>query len=39
MDAIGRVVVVVYTWRRDVIRLISARVATAKERKQYLEST
>jgi uncharacterized DUF497 family protein len=35
MDALGRVLVVVYTWREDNIRLISARIATAKERKQY----
>ena len=35
MDAFGRVLVVVYTWRRESIRLISARRATARERKQY----
>jgi uncharacterized DUF497 family protein len=35
MDAFGRVVVVVYTWREDNIRRISARKATEKERKQY----
>ena len=35
MDAFGRVLVVVYTWREDNIRLISARKATEKERKQY----
>ena len=35
MDALGRVLVVVYTWREDNIRLISARKATAKERKQH----
>ena len=35
MDAYGRILVVVYTWRKDVIRLISARKATNLERKQY----
>ena len=36
MDALGRVLVVVYTWRGpDVIRLISARNATRHERQQY----
>jgi hypothetical protein len=35
MDALGRVLVVIYTWRGDTIRLISARLATAQERKQY----
>jgi len=35
MDAYGRILVVVYTWRGDVIRLISARKATKHERKQY----
>ena len=35
MDVFGRVLVVVYTWREDNIRLISARKATEKERKQY----
>jgi len=35
MDALGRILVVVYTWRGDIIRLISARKATKKERKQY----
>jgi uncharacterized DUF497 family protein len=35
MDALGRILVVVYTWREDNIRLISARKATEKERKQY----
>jgi uncharacterized protein len=37
MDAYGRILVVVYTWREDVIRLISARKATKQERKQYEE--
>ena len=34
-DAEGRLLVVVYAWRRDAIRIISAREATARERKQY----
>jgi uncharacterized protein len=35
-DAFGRLLVVVYTWRgEDVIRIISARKATAHERRQY----
>ncbi|NEO94387.1 MAG: BrnT family toxin [Moorea sp. SIO3G5] len=37
VDALGRVLVVVYTWRGDQIRLISARKATPTERFQYLE--
>ncbi len=37
MDAIGRVLVVVYTWRGDRARLISARHATRRERRQYEE--
>lgn len=36
-DAIGRQVVVVYTYHRDSIRLISARRATPSERRQYEE--
>jgi len=36
MDALGRLLVVVYTWRgEETIRLISARKATPHERKQY----
>ena len=35
MDAFGRVLVVVYKWRGDDIRLISARKATDRERKPY----
>jgi len=35
-DAIGRIVVVVYSYRDyDIIRLISARKATRSQRKQY----
>ena len=36
-DLFGRILVVVYTWRGDVVRLISARKATLRERKQYGE--
>ena len=35
MDAFGRIVVVVYTWRGDNIRIISARRAVRHEVKQY----
>ncbi len=35
MDALGRVLVVVHTWRDDGYRLISARKATKTELKQY----
>lgn len=34
-DATGRIVVVVYTYRGDEIRLISARTATGYERRSY----
>src|SRR5581483_119316 len=37
MDALGSLLVVVYTWRRDRIRLISARPAAPRERRQYEE--
>jgi uncharacterized DUF497 family protein len=37
MDAIGRHLVVVYTWRGNNVRIISARKATRRERKQYEE--
>jgi uncharacterized protein len=37
MDALGRVLVVVYTWRGNEIRLISARKAMRHERTQYEE--
>ena len=37
MDAIARILVVVYTWRGDDIRIISARKATGNEIKQYEE--
>ncbi len=35
MDAYGRILVVVYTWRGDVIRIISARKSTKHEQKKY----
>ena len=35
MDAFGRVLVVVYTWRGDRIRIISARKAVRQEVKNY----
>ena len=34
-DTLGRIVTVVYTWRESTIRIISARKATARERRQY----
>ena len=34
-DALGQLLVIVYTWREETIRLISARKATRRERKQY----
>lgn len=34
-DAFGRIVVVVYTWREDNIRIISARKAVRYEVRQY----
>ena len=37
MDFLGRILIVVYTWRDENIRLISARKATPQERKQYVE--
>lgn len=35
IDAYARLLVVVYTWRGEKIRLISARKATRQERKNY----
>src|SRR5437016_3198878 len=35
MDALGNVLVVVYTWRGERPRLISARKAKPQEREQY----
>lgn len=37
MDANGRTLVVVYTHRGNDLRLISARVATRREKRQYEE--
>ena len=37
LDALWRVLIVVYTWRGEVIRIISARKATPGERSQYEE--
>ena len=36
-DVFGRVLVIVFTWRSEDIRLISARLAERRERKQYEE--
>ena len=38
LDFLGRIIIVVYTWRKDEIRIISARKATSRERQEY-EST
>ena len=35
LDPLGRVLVVVYTWREQQPRIISARPATPAERKRY----
>ena len=35
LDCFARVLVVVFTWRMDVIRIISARKATKREERQY----
>lgn len=35
MDAFGRILVVVYTWRGEKIRIISARKATRIQVRQY----
>jgi uncharacterized DUF497 family protein len=35
MDAMGRLLVVVYEWRDEDVRLISARKATRTERREY----
>jgi uncharacterized DUF497 family protein len=36
-DGLARILTVVYTWRGSAIRIISARLATARECKEYLE--
>jgi uncharacterized protein len=38
MDAFGRVLLVVYAWRDEDIRVISARAATQGESQQYMEN-
>lgn len=35
MDSLARILVVVYTWRNGRVRLISARLATPRELRQY----
>jgi uncharacterized DUF497 family protein len=35
MDALGRILVIVFAWRGDAARLISARKAQPRERTQY----
>lgn len=35
VDALGRLLVVVYTWRGENVRVISARRATRRERREY----
>jgi uncharacterized DUF497 family protein len=37
MGALGRVLVVVYTWRGEQARIISARLALHRERREYEE--
>ena len=37
LDGFGRLLVVIYTWRGERIRLISARRATGREKSQYEE--
>ena len=38
MDALGKTLVVVYAWRGDDIRIISARKAIPREQKRYEEN-
>ncbi len=35
-DLLGRILLVVYTWRSSRVRLISARPATPRERRHYV---
>ena len=35
LDPLARVLVVVYTWRANTLRVISARRATSSERRRY----
>lgn len=37
VDSLGKLLVVIYTWRDQDVRLISARKATPHERRHYLE--
>ena len=37
MDSLGRILVVVYTWREERVGVISARTATRREERQYDE--
>ena len=37
MDALDRILVVVYAWRGERVRIISARKATPQERRTYEE--
>lgn len=37
-DAFGRLLVVIYTWRGERVRLISARLATSQEKERYEET-
>ena len=39
VDALSRILIVVYTWRENRIRIISARPATPGERKRYTEGS
>ncbi len=39
MDYLGRILTIVFTYRNDEIRLISARKATKKERSAYEKGT
>jgi hypothetical protein len=34
-DVVGRLLIVVYTWRDDALRIISARHPTPRERRAY----
>ena len=37
IDSVGRLLVVVYTYRAEIIRIISARLATTREQRVYEE--
>ena len=39
VDGMGRMLVVAYTWRGERVRIISARLATPREREQYQENS